>query len=48
MIFIVRDEHNETRDKVSPPHFSAVHLLTPTSDDRQARHEHPHEQAECQ
>ena len=49
MIFIVRDEHNETRDKVCGTYgllyeLSEICLL----DDCETRNEYPHEQAEHQ
>ena len=45
MIFIVKDEHNEQRDRVRV--FTTVCpfelLLRPHTDDRETRHEHPYE-----
>ena len=47
MIFIVKDEHNEQRDRVRV--FTTVCpfelLLRPHTDDRETRHEHPYEPA---
>lgn len=49
MIFIVKDEHNEQRDRVSAHFLNFKPLLkTEYLDDCQARHEHPHEQAESE
>lgn len=48
MIFIVKDEHNEQRDRVSDFALHAIVRLTktPVLDDRQACHEHPYEPAQ--
>jgi hypothetical protein len=49
MIFIVKDEHNEQRDRVSVRFLHPKPLLTTKYlDDCQARHEHPHESAESE
>ena len=46
MIFIVKDEHNEQRDRVRNLLFSLRPCLTFGVDDCKARHEHPYEQTQ--
>ena len=53
MIFIVKDEHNETRDRVRAclrrGAYVQLHMLTDfrdAADDCETRYEHPHEPAE--